>query len=70
MTEFNYKKFVSLLNKYYAERQHYEEAIRKYNKAKETYRFFSKAENQLKKSMEQLRKTPGFEDRITARPQV
>ena len=53
--------WIKLLNKYYAERQHYEEAIRKYNKAKETYRFFSKEENQLRKSVEQLRKTHGFE---------
>ena len=61
MTEFNYKKFVSLLNKYYAERQRYEEAVRKYNKTKETYRHFSNEENQLRKSVEQLRKTHGFE---------
>ena len=67
MAEFNFekrkadKKFVKLLNKYYAERQHYEEAVRKYNKAKETYRFFSNEENQLRKSVEQLRKTHGFE---------
>ena len=67
MAEFNFekwktdKKFVSLLNRYYTERQFYEEAVRKYNKAKETYRFFSKEENQLRKSVEQLRKTQGFE---------
>ena len=61
MAEFNYKKFVSLLNKYYAERQHYEEAIQKYNKTKETYRHFSNEENQLRKSVEQLRRTHGFE---------
>lgn len=67
MAKFNFekwktdKKFVKLLNQYHAERQHYEEAIRKYNKAKETYRFFSKEENQLRKSVEQLRKTHGFE---------
>lgn len=67
MAEFNFekskadKKFAKLLNKYYVERQHYEEAVRKYNKAKETYRFFSNEENQLRKSVEQLRKTHGFE---------
>ena len=67
MAEFNFekwkadKKFVSLLNQYHAERQHYEEAIRKYNKAKETYRAISKAENQLRKHMEQLKKSEGYE---------
>lgn len=67
MAEFNFekwkadKRFVKLLNKYYAERQYYEEAVRKYNKAKETYRFISNEENQLRKSVEQLRKTHGFE---------
>lgn len=67
MAEFNFekwkadKKFVSLLNKYYVERQLYEEAVRKYNKAKETYRAFSKAENQLRKHMEQLKKSEGYE---------
>lgn len=67
MAEFNFekwkadKKFVSLLNKYYAERQCYEKAIQKYNKEKETYRAISKAENQLRKSVEQLRRTHGFE---------
>ena len=67
MAEFNFekwkadKKFVKLLNKYYTERQYYEEAVRKYNKAKETYRLFSNEENQLRKSVEQLRKTHGFE---------
>ena len=51
MAEFNFekwkanKKFVKLLNKYYAERQRYKEAVRKYNKEKETYRAISKAEN-------------------------
>lgn len=67
MAEFNFekwkadKKFVKLLNKYYTERQYYEEAVRKYNKAKETYRLFSKAENQLRKHMEQLKKSEGYE---------
>lgn len=67
MAEFNFekwkanKKFVKLLNKYYAERQLYEEAIRKYNKTKETYRFFSKEENQLREHMEQLKKSEGYE---------
>ena len=61
MAEFNYKKFVKLLNKYYVERQCYEEAVQKYNKAKETYRAISKAENQLRKSAEQLKRTHGFE---------
>ena len=67
MVEFNFekwqteKKFVKLLNKYYVERQHYEEAVRKYNKAKETYRAISKAENQLRKHMEQLKKSEGYE---------
>lgn len=66
MAEFNFekwktdKRFVKLLNKYYAERQRYEEAVRKYNKAKETYRHFSKEENQLRKSVEQLRRAHGF----------
>ena len=51
MAEFNFekwkadKKFVSLLNRYYAERQFYEEAVRKYNKTKETYRHFSNEDN-------------------------
>ena len=67
MAEFNFekwkadKKFVKLLNKYYAERQYYEEAVRKYNKAKETYRAISKAENQLRERMEQLKKSEGYE---------
>ena len=69
MAEFNFekwkadKKFVSLLNKYYTERQFYEEAVRKYNKTKETYRAISKAENQLRKRMEQLKKSEGYEMR-------
>ena len=67
MAEFNFekwkadKKFVSLLNKYYVERQLYEEAIQKYNKEKETYRAISKAENQLRERMEQLKKSEGYE---------
>lgn len=67
MAEFNFekwkadKKFVSLLNKYYVERQLNEEAIRKYNKEKETYRAISKAENQLRERMEQLKKSEGYE---------
>ena len=67
MAEFNFekwkadKKFVKLLNKYYAERQHYEEAVRKYNKEKETYRAISKAESQLRKRMEDLKKSEGYE---------
>lgn len=67
MAEFNFekwkadKKFVSLLNKYYVERQLYEEAIRKYNEEKETYRAISKAENQLRERMEQLKKSEGYE---------
>lgn len=66
MAEFNFekwkadKKFVSLLNKYYTERQFYEEAVRKYNKTKETYRHFSNEENQLRKGMERLRRAHGF----------
>ena len=69
MAEFNFekwqtdKKFVKLLNKYYAERRHYEEAVRKYNKEKETYRAISKAENQLRKHMEDLKKSEGYEMR-------
>lgn len=67
MAEFNFekwkanKKFVKLLNKYYVERQFYEEAVRKYNETKETYRAISKAENQLREHMEQLKKSEGYE---------
>jgi len=66
MAEFIYKKwkaekeFAQLLNKYYRERQLYEEAIKRYNKAKENYRRFSKEENQLRKGMERLRRAHGF----------
>lgn len=66
MAEFNFekwkadKKFVSLLNKYYIERQFYEEAVRKYNKAKDTYRKFSKEENQLRKDMETAKRAHGY----------
>lgn len=55
------KEFVKLLNKYYRERQFYEEAVRKYNKVKETYRHFSREENQLRKAMERLKKSYGYE---------
>ena len=68
MAEFIYKKwkaekeFAQLLNKYYRERQLYEEAIKRYNKAKENYRRFSKEENQLRKAMERLKKAYGYEE--------
>lgn len=55
------KKFVKLLNEYYRERQFYEETVKRYNKAKENYRRFSKEENQLRKAMERLKKSYGYE---------
>jgi hypothetical protein len=55
------KEFVKLLNEYYRERQFYEEAVRNYNKAKENYRHFSREENQLRKAMERLKKSYGYE---------
>lgn len=55
------KEFVKLLNEYYRERQFYEETVKRYNKAKENYRHFSKEENQLRKAMGQLKKSYGYE---------
>lgn len=69
MEEFNFskwradKKFVRLLNQYYIERLLYDEAIRNYNKAKQTYRHFSREENQLKEDMKKLRLINGYSDK-------